>query len=856
MASGQLVVFVSSSLTELGAERQAARDAVRAAQMEPWLWELDAGARPESPRRAFLHEVSNADVFVGIFGSTFGEYTKQEYDRARAERKPCFLYFKGTADLERTAELKRLFDEKREALSDHTIGEFANAAALGSRVRADLIRWQAELVREKNQRQSTADEIVDWSVETIRAHVQRYHIEEYLEKTTAAAPLFEVPVTARQGRRLGPAVVEPDLLAKTMTADEFVETYALTPSRVTMIVGAAGNGKTLLMTRLVQRTLQRSRSIAPAVVRLASWRRGTDFQSWLIKALADEYLIGLPGGAAVLNERRAELFLDGLDEVPHDQRAELGHALLAYLASTAVRRVVMCCRSDAYDLIASELTVDLLVTVEAMSSGQVEQALAHLPASWAQSQTASAVAGRLTSPLLLSVASKMDASQIEGFLGGDATSGHTVQRQVLESYLRSTLSSRSSVSELDTQVLAYSLSWLAQLTTQTGYLELERMQPAWLRRMSDRLLYVLVSRVFSGAVTGVTLALAFMAAMSAFGAVSDDWWDVVMYAGPAGAVSSAVLLACDGLWLGFTRRAPTRLRTKKALRVVKAVGPGLVAALCFIWLGVESVFVLPIVLGSAVISAVRSHGLDGDIRPRARFDFTWSRVVTAELVVGLGYAVVAVAVVVVGFQDWNLPGVGRFADPGRTIWMAIGTWLFRGLAVTLVFGLPVAMVFASRARTIETTHFPNEGIWNALKAALYSFIIVGTVASVAAGFFLADYLPSAVIGLCVGVVVALWSGGLDVAEHWLVRALMFAESGVPIRSVLHWGQEAGILRMFGGRCTFAHALLEECALGLAPSAQHSSPRSMAWIRSGLWAIAVASISGLAIISWTLGGYGW
>ena len=56
-------VFVSSTLGELAAERQAVRDAVTRLRLVPVLFEL--GARPHPPRPVYRAYLAQSQVFVG-----------------------------------------------------------------------------------------------------------------------------------------------------------------------------------------------------------------------------------------------------------------------------------------------------------------------------------------------------------------------------------------------------------------------------------------------------------------------------------------------------------------------------------------------------------------------------------------------------------------------------------------------------------------------------------------------------------------------------------------------------------------------------------------------------------------------
>jgi len=63
-------VFVSSTLGELAAERQAVRDAVSGLRLVPVMFEL--GARPHPPRNVYRAYLAQSQVFVGIYWQSYG----------------------------------------------------------------------------------------------------------------------------------------------------------------------------------------------------------------------------------------------------------------------------------------------------------------------------------------------------------------------------------------------------------------------------------------------------------------------------------------------------------------------------------------------------------------------------------------------------------------------------------------------------------------------------------------------------------------------------------------------------------------------------------------------------------------
>jgi len=66
----RLRVFVSSTLRELAAERQAVRDAVERLRLVPVMFEL--GARPHPPRHVYRSYLAQSQVFVGVYWQSYG----------------------------------------------------------------------------------------------------------------------------------------------------------------------------------------------------------------------------------------------------------------------------------------------------------------------------------------------------------------------------------------------------------------------------------------------------------------------------------------------------------------------------------------------------------------------------------------------------------------------------------------------------------------------------------------------------------------------------------------------------------------------------------------------------------------
>src|ERR1700756_2779949 len=133
-------VFVSSTLTELAAERQAVRDAVTSLRLVPVLFEL--GARPYPPRPVYRAYLAQSQVFVGIYWQSYGRAApgeqvsglEDEYELSAG--LPRLIYVKSPAP-DREPRLTELLARIREE-GGISYQRFSAAAVLQQLVENDL----------------------------------------------------------------------------------------------------------------------------------------------------------------------------------------------------------------------------------------------------------------------------------------------------------------------------------------------------------------------------------------------------------------------------------------------------------------------------------------------------------------------------------------------------------------------------------------------------------------------------------------------------------------------------------------------------------------------------------------------
>ena len=143
----RLRVFVSSTLHELGPERQAVRDAVIRLRLIPVLFE-QGGARPQPPRQVYRAYLAQSQVFVGIYWQEYGwiapgeQVSGLEDEYLLAAGLPRLLYVKSPAP-EREPRLAKMLDRIKEA-ADVSYQHFSTAADLQCLVENDLAQLLSE----------------------------------------------------------------------------------------------------------------------------------------------------------------------------------------------------------------------------------------------------------------------------------------------------------------------------------------------------------------------------------------------------------------------------------------------------------------------------------------------------------------------------------------------------------------------------------------------------------------------------------------------------------------------------------------------------------------------------------------
>ncbi len=108
----KLKIFISSVQNEFANERTELasyfrRDPLLGTFFEPFIFE-EVPANTNSPGKVYLSEVKDSDIYIGLLGASYGfedergvSPTEREYDQAKAERIPRWIFIKDIVGADR-----------------------------------------------------------------------------------------------------------------------------------------------------------------------------------------------------------------------------------------------------------------------------------------------------------------------------------------------------------------------------------------------------------------------------------------------------------------------------------------------------------------------------------------------------------------------------------------------------------------------------------------------------------------------------------------------------------------------------------------------------------------------------------
>ena len=836
----RLRVFVSSRMQELAPERAAMRDALGELNIDGWVFEEDAGARPQGIQQTYKEEIDAADLYIGLFWRDYGEYTVDEFNYATERNKDRLIYEKRAGiDGKRDPKLQAFLDQVGKVETGLTARWFNTTEELREAVKQDAARWQTRKIRELRElnlsyKPSPLEAAERRDLKILLGKVKRFWLEGVLERTIRRAGLVEL------GKEIQPeavgnpweAVLElPYEGSRAVASGKGISEVFDEVEHSVLILGQPGSGKTTTLLTLVRELATRAERDPvhpiPVVFHLSSWVGPEQaLDTWLVDELSDKYQIPRKIGKDWLERHRLLLLLDGLDEVKGEHRAACVEAVNRYAREIGLPGMVVCCRLEQYEELKVKLNLNGAICLRPLTDAQidtyVEEAGAELGGLRAAFGQDSGLLELARSPLMLNLMCLAYRGYGAENLAGRETSEDRT-KHLFSTYIDLMFKKRG------TAELAYPrertlgwLSWIARRLSgrnETMFL-IEDLQPDWLPTGAQRWAYL----------AGLSVLLGLL-----IGGANIGYWLESLQPGQGLQEGESVLwLTAMPVWClafgwieGLGSRSGLPFLERVSPGIPRAAAKGLIAAALWLpvalaatwwWEGAAAEYVVRHLLWAGIAIALvfgaagRDRSINFSIKTVESLRWSLGNAWRGALLGLLGGSLVGGVVYIPGVYDLG----------GKNLIFLVG-FATVGLGLGATLGGLKPYVFEGKT-------LPNQGMRLSLRMAALMGLHAVWLIAIVMGFWLLGFAehsegigffeitnsksPSnTALRLFVPMfaVIFLWFGGLDVIKHYLLRAVLGASGQTPwnLARFLEQARGLNLMQRVGSAYIFVHRRLLE-----------------------------------------------
>jgi hypothetical protein len=560
-----------------------------------------------------------------------------------------------------------------------------------------------------------------------------------------------------------------------------------------LILGEPGAGKTITLLQLANELVLRAENNpeyqVPVVLNLASWsERHKLFESWLIEELRGKYFMPKTVAEAWVRENALTFLLDGLDELPKDERPACVDAINLFRQSHGPAQIVICSRRADYENQPQRLQLDRAIFLQALDQPQIDQILAK----HTQGRDVAMVLQQDTTlrefsqtPLMLSIM-LMASQEISAEDWSHLGSPEAHRERLFDIYLKYVFRRRSDSQTLLEKSTLYVLDWLGRTMSersQTVFL-MEGLSPDWLKTKWQRLGFTTGMQLISATLIAIVIGLVYIFAQ-------------------AEEIALKMALAV-GLATLMTEIAGARLNNRSTLLLSFALTSVICGwALNDLYGGLIFGLIFGS-LGGAVAIAV------GNPRMTDRLYGSWILPVLL---------IVIIVEVCAGILIDRIAGIEKLATLAE---------LLSIVTLPIVLGITLASGWRPRSTVAQTVR-PNQRFWQSLgnMAVIATFLVLILIPlSLPSGLSknletnqdlwdLRGILSSLLFVLSIGLLFALpigfLIGGAACLQHLIVRSILVATENLPwnLVKVLDHAADRILLQRVGGGYIFQHRLLQE-----------------------------------------------
>ncbi len=707
--------------------------------------------------------------------------------------------------------------------------------------------------------------------------VKTFWIEGVLEKSVHNMALIDLgkETQAEAVAHAWEQILElPNQSRQTLPPDKKISQIFDELDRSLLILGAPGSGKTITLLQLAHDLLNQAVSdetysqAIPVIFNLSTWNKDVTLFDWLGVELVSKYQIPKRIGRQWLEHHRILPLLDGLDEVRSEHRNSCVEAINQFREEFGLAGLVVCSRTEEYISLSKRLTLNGAVRLQPLTLDQVydylDMAGSKLEALQKALQIDESLKTLATSPLMLGIMSLAYQDIPAKTLVNPSLSAETRRKHLFDTYVERMFKrkghSDKPYSDAETK---NQLSWLGQQMNrhnQAVFL-IEQFQPDWLSSPLWRRSYIFISRLLIGLIIGLIVGVSFLVSFGlgiSLGLESNyvpqfirvarypvgqidfsDRWIVGLVFGLLG----GLVLGLFDTWRLETRKDTTEQDKRVLLPLLlQTLIIVLVIAVSFAFtfgLKLWTVDVLIVLLsyslciGAIVILRGRTQSLSNDIQTVETLNWSWRRAIKFGGLIGVPLAVLF----------WALTNWVGFAEPS---------------AIGLVFVLAGAIFGGLKTGIVEAKTTPNQGIRLSVRNSLFTGGIFGVVVSTVTiltmtlqGYefslepLLWNSTVGVILGLVLGALAALWYGGLDVIQHYILYIILYFQGKIPFNYVkfLDYAADRIFLQKVGGGYIFIHRLLLDYFVALEPKTFQAIRKrtTMAWVTVGLFLVMICVI---------------
>ncbi len=618
-----------------------------------------------------------------------------------------------------------------------------------------------------------------------------------------------------------------------------------------LILGRPGSGKTNALLQLARilviHSEQEPDAPVPVILNLSGWMgKRTSIADWVVHELnLIQYGVPQDIGRQWIKNNDLVLLLDGLDEVSGRYKQECIEALNEFVREHGLMGIAVCSRLDEYQNQPARLNLRSAVMLEPLTAEQIdayfEQAGSSLDGLKTMLAQDEPLRELVRSPLMLHIMSLTyrDRPAIEPAVAPEATIAR--RERLFDDYVRRMYKRKVELGNpyADAQTSAW-LSWLAQRMvehSQTTFL-LENMQPSWLPTSGWQWTYMIFSRLMLGLIGGFLGGL-----IIGMGLAPTDGLSHALQRGLAegilgGLIAGPVVAIVDMIWItkiGRSKRIGSlSLGVQSGLKTIFiGLTVGLSVSILFAvifgsshWLGggpvlwgiegvsVGLIFGLSCGLFFAFGPRGVRHSLNNDIQTVEQLSWSYNTALKGGL---YGLAAGAIAGAIAGIAAQGTLLLSPLVDKGMSTLSIVLVMVVLGM---IVLGL-AGILFGGMGGTLVKTKkvLPNQGLrLSLINAAVTAPVIGGLFALVnlLIAYLLGDpsvRLSFVLYGFFIGLIAALWFGGLFAIQHITLRIILWRRASTPplgkYAEFLDYAAQRIFLQKVGGGYIFIHRYLLE-----------------------------------------------